>query len=139
MTMDDKIRDEKLQCDIIRAAAKISPLSSGKIDKYEYLTGEEVLTPQQHRLIQETKFPFSPLGKALETQVKATEEHREKQRKVTEEQGEKQMSALNGNIKKDDDDGLPFHDSNEDSKRFLRQRKIFEEHYSKRIERIIKS
>ena len=40
MTNDDKIKDEKLQHDISREAAKISALSSGKIDKYEYLTGE---------------------------------------------------------------------------------------------------
>ena len=39
MTMDDKIGDEKLQCDINREAGKLSALSSGKIDKYEYLTG----------------------------------------------------------------------------------------------------
>ena len=43
MTIDDKIRDEKLRYDIQRKAAKISLLSSGKIDKYEYLTGEEML------------------------------------------------------------------------------------------------
>ena len=43
MTIDDKIRDEKLQYDINREAAKISALSSGKIDKYEYLRGEEIL------------------------------------------------------------------------------------------------
>ena len=43
MTIDDKIRDEKLQCDINREAAKISALTFGKIDKYEYLTGEEIL------------------------------------------------------------------------------------------------
>ena len=43
MTMDDKIRDEKLQFNIIKEAAKISALSSRKIDKYEYLTGEEIL------------------------------------------------------------------------------------------------
>ena len=41
ITIDDKIRDEKLQCDIKREAVEISALSSGKIDKYEYLTGEE--------------------------------------------------------------------------------------------------
>ena len=41
MTTDDKIRDENFQCDINREAAKISALSSGKIDKYEYLTGEK--------------------------------------------------------------------------------------------------
>ena len=43
MTIDDQIRDEKLQYDINREAAKISALSSGKIDKYKYLTGEETL------------------------------------------------------------------------------------------------
>ena len=41
MTIDDKIKDKKLQYDIYREAAKISALSSGKIDKYEYLTGGE--------------------------------------------------------------------------------------------------
>ena len=39
----DKIRDEKLQHDINREAVKISVVSSGKIDKYEYLTGKERL------------------------------------------------------------------------------------------------
>ena len=43
MTIDDKTKDEKLQYDINREAAKIPALSSGKIDKYEYLTGEEIL------------------------------------------------------------------------------------------------
>ena len=41
ITINDKIRDEKLQYDIKREAVEISALSSGKIDKYEYLTGEE--------------------------------------------------------------------------------------------------
>ena len=49
MTIHDKIRDEKLQYDINREAAKISALSSGKIDKYEYLTGEEILPSDQKR------------------------------------------------------------------------------------------
>ena len=43
MTIEDKIKDEKLQYDINREVVKISALSSGKIDKYEYLTGEEIL------------------------------------------------------------------------------------------------
>ena len=43
MTIDDKIKDEKTQCAINREAAKVSALSSGKIDKYEYLTGKEIL------------------------------------------------------------------------------------------------
>ena len=71
--------DEKLQYDINRTAAKISALWSGKIGKYEYLTGEEVLPTQQHRLIEETKFSYSPLGKAFEKQTKTFEKHSEKQ------------------------------------------------------------
>ena len=66
MIIDDKIRDEKLQYDINRKAAKISALSSGKIDKYEYLTGEEILLSDQKRVIEQTKFTYSPLGKAFE-------------------------------------------------------------------------
>ena len=44
MVIDDQIKDEKLQYDINRETAKISALSSGKIDKHEYLTGEEILS-----------------------------------------------------------------------------------------------
>ena len=44
MTIEDQIRDEKLQYDINTEAAKISGLSSSKVDKYEYLTGEEILS-----------------------------------------------------------------------------------------------
>ena len=46
MTIGDKIRDEKLECDINGEAAKMSALSSGKIDKYEYLIGKDVLPPE---------------------------------------------------------------------------------------------
>ena len=60
MTIDDKIRDEKLQYNINREVAKISALSSGKIDKYEFLTGEEILPPDQRRVIEQTKFIYSP-------------------------------------------------------------------------------
>ena len=49
MTIEDKIKDEKLQYDINREAAKISTLSSGKIDKYEYLTDEEILPWNQQQ------------------------------------------------------------------------------------------
>ena len=56
MTVDDKIRDEKLQYDINREAANISALSSGKIDKYDYVTGEEILPPDQKRVIEQAKF-----------------------------------------------------------------------------------
>ena len=63
MTIDDKIKDEKLQYDINREAAKISALSSGKIDKYEYLTGEEILPSDQSRIIEQANFTYSLLGK----------------------------------------------------------------------------
>ena len=52
MTADDKIRDEKLRYDINRETAKISALSSGKTDKYEYLTGEKILPSNQRRIIE---------------------------------------------------------------------------------------
>ena len=70
MTIDDKIRDEKLQYDINREAAKILALSSRKTDKYEYLTGEEILPPDQGRVIEQAKFTYSPLGKAFEKQIR---------------------------------------------------------------------
>ena len=53
MTIDDKIKDEKLQYDISGEAARISALLSGKIDKYEYLTGEEMLPFDQSRTIKQ--------------------------------------------------------------------------------------
>ena len=70
MTIDDKIRDEKLQYDINREAANISALSSVKIDKYEYLTGQEILPSDQSRIIEQAKFTYFPLGKAFEKQTK---------------------------------------------------------------------
>ena len=58
MKIDYKIRHEKLQYNINREAPKISALSSGKIDKYEYLTGEEILPSDQSRIIEQAKlFP----------------------------------------------------------------------------------
>ena len=66
MTTDDKIRNDKLQHDINREAAKISTLSSGKIDKYEYLIDEEILPSNQKQIIEQAAFTYYPLGKALE-------------------------------------------------------------------------
>ena len=83
MTLKDQIRDEKLQYDIDRKAAKISALSSGKIDKYEYLTGEDILLSNQQQIIEQAKFTYSLLGKAFEKQIKAFED-----------QGNKQIDAL---------------------------------------------
>ena len=63
MTIDDQIEDEKQQYDINREAVNISTLSSGKIDKYEYLTGEEILPSNQKQIIEQAKFTNSPLLK----------------------------------------------------------------------------
>ena len=73
---------------INREAAKISALSSGKIDKYEYLTGEEILPSNQQQIIEQAKFTYSPLGKAFE-----------KQTKTIKDQGEKQIKAIQDNNK----------------------------------------
>ena len=83
MTIDNKIKDEKLQYDINREAAKISALSSGRVNKYEYLTGEEVLPSYKQQIIEQAKFEYSPLGKTFE-----------KQTKTIEDQGEKQIKAV---------------------------------------------
>ena len=53
MTVNDQIRDEKLQYDINRETAKISALSSVKIDKYEYLTGENILPSNPQQIIEQ--------------------------------------------------------------------------------------
>ena len=103
MTIDDKIRDEKIQYDINREAAKILTLSSGKIDKYEYLTGEEILPSDQSRVIEQAKFTYSPLGRAFEKQIKTIENQGEKQIKALEERGI-QLVASNANKKYDHDD-----------------------------------
>ena len=84
MTINDHIRDEELQYDINREAAKTSALSSGKIHKYEYLTGEDILPSNQQQTIEQAKFTHSPLGKAFEKQIKTMED-----------QGKKQVDALN--------------------------------------------
>ena len=78
MTIDDQIRDEELQYDIHREAAKISASSSGKIDKYEYLTGEVILPSNQNQTIEQANFTYSPLGKVVEKQTKITEDQGEK-------------------------------------------------------------
>ena len=78
MTIEDQIKNEKLQYDINREAAKISALSSGELDKYEYLTGEEILPSNQQQIIEQTKFTYSPLGKAFERQTKTIEDQGKK-------------------------------------------------------------
>ena len=65
MTINDHIRNEKIKYDINREAAKISALSSGKIHKNEYLTGEDILSSNQQRIIEQAKFTYSPFGKSF--------------------------------------------------------------------------
>ena len=84
MTINDQIKDEKLQYNINREAAKISVLSSGKLNKYEYLTGEDILPSIQQQIIDQTKFTYSPLGKAFDKLIKTIEG-----------QGKKQVDDLN--------------------------------------------
>ena len=74
MTINDQIKDEKLQYDIDREAAKISALSSGKLHKYQYITGEDILPSNQQQIIEQTKFTYSPLGKAFDIQIKTIED-----------------------------------------------------------------
>ena len=73
----------KKQYDLNREAAKISVLSSGKIHRYEYLTGEDILPSNQQQIIEQAKFTYSPLGKAFKKQIKTIED-----------QGKKQVDAL---------------------------------------------
>ena len=72
-----------MQYNINWEAAKISALSSGRLHKYEYLTGKDILSSTQQQLIEQTKFTYSPLGKAFDKQIKTIED-----------QGKKQVDAL---------------------------------------------
>ena len=83
MTINNQIRDEKLQYDINRKTAKISALLSGNIQKYEYLIGEDILPSNQQQIIEQAKFTYSRLGKAFAKQIKTIED-----------QGNKQVDAL---------------------------------------------
>ena len=83
MTINDKIRDEKLQHDINREAAKTSALSSGKIDKNELLTGEEILPSDQRRVIEQARLTYFCLVKAFEKQIKNNWRSRRKTNKGT--------------------------------------------------------
>ena len=123
MTINDQIRDEKLQYNITREAAKISALSSGKIHKNEYLTGEDILTSNQQQIIDQTKFTYSPLGKAFEKQIKTIED-----------QGEKQIDALKD--LKDQNKQLDNISDYKDDLLHSKERQIFKNIYSKMLDKI---
>ena len=122
MTIEDQIKDEKLQYDINREAAKILALSSGKLDKYEYLTGEEILPSNQQQIIQQAKFTYPPLGKAFEKQTKTIKDQGEKQTKAI------QDNQVNININKDVD--------YKDRLLLSKEREIFKDIYNKRLDEI---
>ena len=74
MAINNQIRDDKLRYDVNREAAKISALSSGKIHKYEYLTGEDILPSNQQQITEQARFTYSPLGKAFKKQTETIED-----------------------------------------------------------------
>ena len=123
MTIDDQIRDEKLQYDIDREAAKISALSSNNIGKYEYLNGEEILPSNQQQIIEQAKFAFSPLEKALEKQIKTIED-----------EGKNQIKAIQnpGQVKTIE----KYTYDNEDTPLISKQKEIFNELVDERLEEI---
>ena len=86
--MTIRLRIRKLQYDINREAAEISALSSNKLNKYDYLPGEEVLPSNEKQIIEQTKFTYSPSRKAFEKQAKTMSKNKEvnmsKQLKITE-------------------------------------------------------
>ena len=122
MTINDQIRDEKLQYDINREAAKISALSSGKIHKYEYLTGEDILPSNQQQIIEQAKFTYSSLGKAFEKHIKTIKDHGEKQIKAIQDQGQLKT------IKK-------YVYNTEDTPLILKQKEIFNEIVDERLKK----
>ena len=104
MTIKDQIRDEKIEYDINREAAKISALSSGETRKYQYLPGEDILPSDQQQIREQAKFTYSPLGKAFEKQIKTIED-----------QGQKQVDALE-NLKPKEERKLTENKSNNKKK-----------------------
>ena len=128
MTINDQIKDEKLQYDINREAAKISALSSGKLDKYEYLTGEDILPSTQQQITEQTEFTFSPLGKAFDKQIKTTED-----------QGKKQVDAFN-TLKSDNKITIEKYIYDPKDTPFIsRQKEVFNKFMDERLEKITDS
>ena len=104
MTINDQIRNEKLQYDINREAATISALSSNKFNKYEYLTGEEILPSNRQQIIEQAKFTYSHLEKAFKKQIKTIEDQGEKQIKAIQNQG--QIKTVKNRTYDDEDSSL---------------------------------
>ena len=89
---------------------RTSALLSGKTDKYEYFTGEEILPPDQRRVIEQGNFTFSQLWKALERQIRTIEDRGRKKIKAVEDHW-KQFVESNEIAKKEvniDRDSVPL-------------------------------
>ena len=106
MTINDQIRDEKLQYDINKEAAKISALSSKNFHKYEYLTSEDILPSNQQQIIEQEKFTYSPLGKAFEKQIQTIENQGQKQIKAIQDQ--RQLKTIKKNAYDSEHTSLNF-------------------------------
>ena len=117
--MKIKLKMKTYNMILIETQQKISALSSGKIDKYEYLTGEEILPSNKQQIIEQAKLTYSPLGKAFE-----------KQTKTIEDQGEKQIKALQDNKKQ------PLNGDYNDKLLLSKEREIFKDIYNKRLDKI---
>ena len=122
MTINNQIRDGKPWYDINRETVKISALSSGKIHKYEYFTGEDILPSNQQQIIEQAKFTYSSLGNAFKKQIKTIGDQEEKQIEEIQDQGQVKT------IKKYTYDA-------EDTPLILKQNEIFNELVDKRLEK----
>ena len=125
MTINDQIKDEKLLYNINREAAKKPSLSSGKLHKYEYLTGEDILPSNQQQIIEQIKFTYSPLGKTFDKQIKTIED-----------QGKKQVDALN-TLKSDNKITIKKYTYDPNDTPFIsKQKEIFNKLVDERLEKI---
>ena len=126
MTIGDTIRDEKLQYDVNSEAVKTSAILSGKTDNYEYFTGEEILPPDQRRVIEQGNFTFSQLWKALERQIRTIEDQGRKKIKAVEDHW-KQLVESNEIAKKGvsiDRDSVPLEQQKKNLINFLKKNLI---------------
>ena len=120
--LDNKIRANKAHYDLDRKAVKISALSSGELEKYEYLSGEDL--GYKPDVVQKTKFEYSPLGKVFnkgldkdykkegllkrlkdieeknKDQLDKIEYQGQKQKDVIKEQGKKNLISIKGRNRK---------------------------------------
>ena len=126
MTINDQIRDGKLQYDINREAVKISALSSGKIHKYKYLTGEDILPSNQEQIIKHARYSYSPLGKAFKKQIKTTED-----------QGQEQIKVLNTLKPKEQTKTITYKSDHDDDNTPI-SKEIYDEILEERMDEILK-